>query len=81
METFSNFGERAFSQFPPDQIVSDPFGVIKVLEDVGRRATERDREGTLVPGAVWGPALVAAVHHHVAVNNRHHNFLVQTLLS
>lgn len=39
METFSNFGERALSQFPPDQIVSDPFGVIKVLEDVGCGAT------------------------------------------
>lgn len=79
METFSNFGERALPQFPPDQIVSDPFGVIKVLEDVGCGATERHREGTLVPGAVWGPTLVAAVRHHVAVNNGHHNCLVQKL--
>lgn len=77
METFSNFGERAFSQFPPDQVVPDPFGVIKVLEDVGCGAAERHREGALVLGAVWGSTLLAAVHHHVAVNNRHHNFSVQ----
>lgn len=77
METFSNFGERALSQFPPDQIVPDPFGVVKVLEGVGSGATERHREGPLVPGAVGGPTLVAAVYHHVAVNNGHHSFLVQ----
>lgn len=79
METFSNFGEGALSQFPADQIVSDPLSVIKVLEDVGCRAAQRHREGTFVPGAVWGSTLVAAVHHHVAVNNGHHNFLVQRL--
>lgn len=77
VETFSNFGEGALSQFPPDQIVSDPFGVIKVLEDVGCGATKRHREGTLVPGAARGPTLVAAVYHHVAVNDGHHSCLVQ----
>ncbi len=38
METFPNFGERSFSQLPPDQIVPDPLGVVKVLEDVMQRA-------------------------------------------
>lgn len=34
VETLSNFGERSLSELPPDQIVPDPFGVVKVLEDV-----------------------------------------------
>lgn len=88
METLSNFGERAFSQFPPDQIVSDPLGVVKVLEDVGCGATQRHGERALVPGAATlvaatlvastlvAATLVAAVRHHVAVNNGHHNSVV-----
>lgn len=58
VETLSNFGERSFSKLPPDQIVPDTFGVVKVLEDFRRRAAQGGREDALIPGTVWGFTLM-----------------------
>ena len=75
VQSLADLGERALSQLPPDQVVADPLGVVKVPHGVGGGAAEGHRDDVLAPGGRGGLALVqpVAVHHHVAaVGHRHH---------
>ena len=77
VESLTNFGERALSQLPPDQVVADPLGVVKVPYGVGGGTSERHRDDVLsTPGGGRGGLPLVqpvAVHHHVAVRYWHNS--------
>lgn len=63
VETLSNFGERALSQLPADQVVSDPFGVVEALDHHLLGTEQGLREDFLLRGIARALLLLRPVAH------------------